>query len=128
MMNSDDKRKPMVNSVPIDKDQLYGEFQRGQRWRDKLSRKVAHKALDIADDDEMNVNVRNGMGWKELLAAGVVAAVATYFITRQEPPPEPASVVAPVEDRDTTRRIEIEKYIPPGDDETISRLKAAGVK
>jgi len=103
----------MTNSAPVDKDHLYGEFQRGQQWRDKLSRKLAHKAVDIPDD-EMNLNVRNGWGWKELLAAGGIAVATAYFATRQpEPPSSPA--VAPVEDRDTTRRIAIEKYIPPNE-------------
>ena len=100
---------------------MYGEFQRGQRWRDRLSKKVAHKALDIASDDDMNVNVRNGWGWKEIVAAGAVATVAALgwqsFAT--DSPPAVAPVVSPAEanaiDRDTTRRIVIEKFIPSGD-------------
>jgi hypothetical protein len=95
----------MSSSPEVDKDQLYGEFQRGQQWREKLSRKLAHKSLDIADD-EMQINVdrstRSGMGVKELLAmcalvAGGAAGGAMLQQERQTTPqPTPA-----VESNDT---------------------------
>ncbi len=99
--------------TPVDKDFLYKEYQRGQRWRDKLSRKLAHKSVDIPDD-EMNLNVRNGWGWKELVVLGAIGVAAAYFMSNlaEAPPwPWPPAVAAPA-DRDTTRRTEIEKYIP----------------
>jgi hypothetical protein len=60
------------SSQEPNKQQLYGEFQRTERWRDRLSKKLAHKSLDIAADDEMVINQQHsGLGWKEL---GMLAA------------------------------------------------------
>ena len=99
------------NSLPpVDKDYNYGEFQRGQRWQDKLMRKLAFKSADIPDDD-MQVNVRNGWGWKEMLVAGAIACGALYATSERTAPPPPAAET--IADVDTTRSITIEKYIPP---------------
>jgi len=54
----------------IDKEKVYGEYLNAQRKRRRLALSAAHKALDIPEDDE--VNIINGFGWKELL---VVAAL-----------------------------------------------------
>jgi len=43
----------------VDKDFLYGVFDRNAEWRDKLAKLSAFKALDIADDDDMNINCGN---------------------------------------------------------------------
>ena len=53
-------------------------------------RRATHKALDVPDED---VNIRTGIGWKELavIAAMVLGAggVAAYF--QQSPPVAPVS-------------------------------------
>lgn len=66
----------------IPKQELYGEFQRSQRWRDSLARKLSHKALDIGDDD-MQLNVDNrrhaGFGWKEMAVVGALALAGFWL-------------------------------------------------
>ena len=86
---------PTKNSC-VDKDHLYGEFQRTQRWRDKLSRKLAHKSLDIPDDD-MDIKVQKGLGWKELLVIGGLA-LGGWHLSQKKPevsPPAPPVVEQP---------------------------------
>ncbi len=104
-----------ASSPEIDKDQLYGEFQREQQWRGKLTRKLAHKAVDIPEDDPVNISVRHGFGWKEILAVGTLAlgGWSAWLFSNLPVPPTPTVAPPPVVDRDTTRRIDIEKYIPP---------------
>ena len=77
-------------------------------WVNKLDRKLAHKALDIPDD-EMNVdNSRTGLSASGAIgvamAAGLPGLVATgllgYFLTREPaklPPPVPPAPVDRVE-------------------------------
>lgn len=76
--------KPQT-SDEIDKPGLYGRYQRPAdaraeidterlRWQNQLQKQLTHKSLDepIADDHEMNVQVRRGMGWPELSIIGSV--------------------------------------------------------
>lgn len=92
----------------IDKQHLYGEYTRTERWRDALSKRLAHKALDIPDD-EMQINVdksKKGLGVKELLAMGVLVAGGAYggsLLTKPTTPPiTPPVVTQPIgEDTDT---------------------------
>ena len=75
----------MANSE-IDKQELYGDFRDGEKWRTRLSRKLAHKSLDIADADDMDIEVDrsnrsiSGIGWKELavLAAAGLGGFALW--------------------------------------------------
>lgn len=87
----------------IDKEKLYGQNNRSWERHQALQEQITRKALDLPED--MNQNIRTGLGWKELLVIGAMIVGGVYFATR-----EPAA--APSEDRDTTRRIAIEKYIP----------------
>ena len=98
-----------TNNSYVDSKPPYGEFERTQRWRDKLYRRLCHKSLDIPEND-MSIAIRHGWGWKEMLVVGALAIGGYHLATRETPPPP----IAPVEDRDTTRRIGIEKFIPPG--------------
>lgn len=89
------------NELP-DKNYLYGEFQRTQRWRDKLARKLAHKSLDIGDEDEMNVaNVRTGIGWKELAVLAATGLGGLWLYNegqgKSDPSPPPAAAASPVD-------------------------------
>lgn len=104
-----------ASSPEVDKDQLYGKFQGPKDWRDKLARALSYKAVDIAEDDPVNINVRHGFGWKEILAVGTLGlgGWSAWLFSNQPPPPAPAVTPPPVVHRDTTRRIDIERYIPP---------------
>lgn len=80
-------------SIP-DKGHLYGRFLEWESWRNSLSKKLAHKALDIMPDDDMNINqTRTGMGWKEL---GIIAAMiggvgfGAYQLGTPDSVPQPA--------------------------------------
>lgn len=101
----------MSNSSGPDKGQLYGVFQRTEDWKDQLHRRLAHKSLDIADDD-MQIAVdksTKGMGAKELLAIGALvigAGVGGHLLTKPTvpttaPQPAPPAVAEPYEDTDT---------------------------
>lgn len=78
------------DSSTINKEQLYGQYLKTERWRDMLHKKLAHKSLDIPTDEEMNVsnvhntNTKSGCGWKEMLVLllGMVSAggAAAYFL------------------------------------------------
>ena len=60
---------PSQNSAGIDKERLYGEYLRGRREDKALMLKVAHKALDI--DEDMNIDARKTSG----IGAGGIAAI-----------------------------------------------------
>ncbi len=99
--------------MPIDKTALYGHNSKSSDRHAVLQDEVTRKALDLPE--AMNQNIRTGLGWKELLVVGALGLGAYHLATRtppaQLPSPVPAAA-APVDDRDTTRGIRIEKYIP----------------
>lgn len=75
----------------VDKEQLYGKYQRTADWQDNLHRQLAHKALDIGAQDEMQVdNSRNNLGltWKELSVIGglILGAYYLYGQSQMQPP------------------------------------------
>ena len=118
-----------TETTGIDKDANYGRYQRptaelGQlhvnniKWRQQLSKQVAHKALDepfLGDDDEMRIDVDNrkeihsGMGWKELTVIGVLAlgtggvgaASALLLSPKDHGAVDPPATTAPTEPADT---------------------------
>ena len=55
---------------------IYPRWTANAIWRDKLAEKATKKALDIPDDD-VNINTRSGMTWKELAVLGVIALGCT---------------------------------------------------
>ena len=93
------------------KQALYGEFQRSRRWRDRLSKKLAHKALDIADDDMVINQHRSGFGWRELAVIGAALLGGGWLsglLPGRAPPPaaepapaavQPAAELEPIEGR-----------------------------
>ena len=91
----------MSSEPPIDKDMLYGDYRKAVEDRHNLAMKAAHKALDLAPDDDMKIEANrttNGVGGKAVvgaaLAAGLpAAALAGLLLTRQPAPapPEPAA-------------------------------------
>ena len=99
-------------SSEIDKESLYGEFLHNQRWREKLSRRATHKALDMPDD-EMQINVQKGMTWRELLIlglmfpAGLSAAAAIWRLMQPGAAP-PADTPAAQVDTDSDTKYEFD--------------------
>lgn len=97
-----DSSKP---TPEIDKDQHYGWWRETQKWKDRLSRKMAHKSLDIPDDDMNITNTTNktGVGIGGLLGVAAMAGipgigVALYALhmLNQAKPPEAPPVQTPV--------------------------------
>lgn len=82
-----------------DKGYLYGMYQRGRDWREKLHRQTAHKALDIGVDDDMfvdNSKRSNGFGWKELAVLAATAVGGGYLLTNSTTaPPMPTQQAVP---------------------------------
>jgi hypothetical protein len=105
----------------IDKQNLYGRYMAQEdvdnalanaekTWRDKLNRKMYHKALDIPDTDptgdDLNVDNRksttvSGMDWKHLaiIAATGLGGMGLYRLGGNAqpatPPAAPPAVVSP---------------------------------
>ena len=46
------------SSEEIDKDHLFGRYQKAEDWQDALYRKVVHKSLDMPHHDDMNIDNR----------------------------------------------------------------------
>ena len=60
-------------SNDVDKVSLYGEYLASRRWKTNLHKKAAHKALDIDDDDDLNITTtKTGIGARGV--AGIVLA------------------------------------------------------
>lgn len=57
-----------------DKQYLYGEWLRGQKWKRQLQKSVSHKALDIAEGEEVNLSVNKSSGITAAGAMGIAAA------------------------------------------------------
>jgi hypothetical protein len=74
------------------KEYLYGRYQRGEDWWNRLHKKAAHKALDIPMDEDLHVNnSRNGWGWRELLVLGGLALAGWMLYQQQTSTPQPGT-------------------------------------
>ena len=69
------------NDFYVDKEYLYGRYQKREDQKADLHLRAAHKALDIPMDDDMHVDNRNsgntthnGFGLKEIIGIGLAAA------------------------------------------------------
>jgi hypothetical protein len=86
----------MSGDLP-DKDFLYGKYQAKRDWRNRLASKLAHKSLDIDEDEDVNVdNSRIGIGWKELAVIGLMGLGGAWIYnnTNNNTTP-PAATVQP---------------------------------
>jgi hypothetical protein len=81
-------------SIP-NKDYLYGKYAEREARQFKFAEKMAYKSTDTPMDD-MNVSVKNGIGFKELLALGVlglgltglgISSLAGLALYLKNPPP-----------------------------------------
>ncbi len=97
--------------MPINKKALYSQFNQSSDREEVLSGQIIRKSLDLPTD--MNTNVRTGLGWKELLVIGGLALGGGHLIaSRMAPTPPPLPPAVAPADRDTTRSVTVEKYIP----------------
>jgi hypothetical protein len=89
----------------IDKGALYGKFQAGEDQRQKFQRRVAHKALDIAMDDDVNINanktgISTGGAVGIAAMAGIPSALAAAllgYIALQKPDAAPSPQLSQAE-------------------------------
>jgi len=65
--------KSSGNGSEINKGELFGEWMRGEKWQRNLKKSVAHKALDIAEAEDVNLSVNKSTG---IGNAGLIGAVA----------------------------------------------------
>ena len=65
---------PSSNGSEPNKAQLYGEWLKGQEWKRSLQKSVSHKALDIAEGEEVNLSVNKSTGIGTMGAIGVALA------------------------------------------------------
>ncbi len=88
----------MASSSQIDKEQLYGEYLNDHRRKSRMAEQLARKSLDLPDADDMQVTntTTTGLGWKELVAMGVLVgggAIGGHLLTQSHdrdaitPPP-----------------------------------------
>lgn len=74
----------------------FGQFNLSQGWRDNFARKLAHKGADMPDD--MDIKIRNGLGWKEMAVLAVAGLGVGHLLTRPEPDPNtPPAQIAPAD-------------------------------
>jgi hypothetical protein len=93
--------KSQIESIP-DKEYMYGKFQEREDWKDKLHRKLSHKALDIKDADDLNVDNsvhKHGMDWKSLavIAATVLGGGFLASNVFNNNPVQPPGAVSPTD-------------------------------
>src|SRR3990167_7431845 len=110
-----------MNDPPIDKDMLYGRYQKQEDARSKLAMKIAHKSLDIPDDDmqitSTNTTTTNtGVGVKGMLGIAAMAAVPAlilggYLLVRQQGSP---ARVPPSPPPQTPQELQIKWWIEDG--------------
>ena len=81
----------MNNSNNSSKNSARGLWAANQRWRDRLARKGAHKALDIPDG---GTHISTGLGWKELAVLGALGIGAYHLANQPTPPTTPVPAVA----------------------------------
>lgn len=83
----------------IDKDHLYGRYQKQEDRRNALSMKMAHKALDIPEDD-MHIHAnRTGLGALGAIGIAIASALPTAALfgymalkDNHQPPAPPAPI------------------------------------
>jgi len=104
---------PNADMTGVNKDFLYGKFEEGEdrnrkriETRDKLYMKAAHKALDIAPDEEDEMGVQanrttnvnnNGLDWKGLAVVAALmagtglggAGIVSMLANKNQPTPTP---------------------------------------
>lgn len=79
----------------IDKDFLYGKYQEAADWRSRLHKKLAHKSLDIPEDDDLRVEQnKTGITWRELAVLAAAGLGGGYLYTNKNETTSSASPVA----------------------------------
>jgi len=87
-----------AENIKNNKEALYGQFWDSQQWRTKWAKKAAYQALDLRDDDDMQVNtVKNSIGvtWKELLVVGGLLVTSFGLYQHFNSPTEVTNIQQP---------------------------------
>lgn len=83
---------------------LWSRWAKTRDWQDKLEKAVSYKAFDVSESDDMKSKTSNstnnvsGIGFKEILALGLLGAGGMYAINKGATPPPaapPAAVAQP---------------------------------
>ncbi len=85
--------------MPIDKEALYGNFDRSMERKQKLEAKMIHKAMDLPVDDDVHINTNNGLSNKSLalILAGIITAGALPLIVQHlKSPVKQSETIFPV--------------------------------
>ena len=71
-----------MNNGDPSKRELYGEYLRGEKWERKLKAKATHKALDIALDEPLDIDINKsaGIGAGGAIGVALAAGVPTAII------------------------------------------------
>jgi hypothetical protein len=114
--------QPNSDSTPdVDKNALWGWWRSNAAWREKLDRKMAHKALDIPEGDP--VNIKQGIGWKELAVIGAMilgsGGLMAYLI-KPTAPVQPPVAMQPTDPADS--EYEVRFYDADGNPIAVPRL------
>ena len=83
-----------------DKDYMYGKFQKTRDWKDKLHKKLAHKSLDIDENDDLNVDNSKhnyGLDWKSLAVLAAALLGGGYMVSDIVINNETPAAVSPVD-------------------------------
>ena len=91
----------LPGSTGINKDALYGTYLKHEAWKNNLSKKIAHKSLDIPLDDEMNItSTKSGMSTAGVLGIAAMVgipplAILGYMLLNKETPQLPPLPIMP---------------------------------
>lgn len=82
--------------MPIDPQALYGEFIKSSKRKAGLQEAITRKSLNLpAADDDMQINVSNGLsGWQLVAAIGLLVAgiAGGYYASQQQAVAPPVQI------------------------------------
>lgn len=95
----------------VDKQLLYGKFQKSEDDHARFAKRMAHKAADLAMEDDLNITTtKTGVSTPGLLGIAGIAGASLLgygYMNRDQPavPQSPPAAVAPVTPADSDYEI-----------------------
>lgn len=124
-------------SSPVNQNEtFYAEWLANSRWRDRLSRKATHKALDIPDDDMQITTGLSGKAVAAIAAAcglGPVGAIVAMGLLNSsdspaEPAPEPKQPPAEVAPAPADTEYDVRFYDADGNLIPVPHINSRGIE